>query len=139
METTIIHKECGRFSLEALETWFRNALDGNYRIEITKIRRKRTLDQNGWLFGCIYPMLLKGLNDEGWEFVSVHQVHEFFKTLMGKEQFINKHTGEVVEIPCSTAEMDTLTFSTYCDKLRDYGREYLGIEIPDPDKLWNER
>ena len=125
METTIIHKECGRFSLEALETWFRNALDGNYRIEITKIRRKRTLDQNGWLFGCIYPMLLKGLNDEGWEFVSVHQVHEFFKTLMGKEQFINKHTGEVVEIPCSTAEMDTLTFSTYCDKLRDYGREYL--------------
>jgi hypothetical protein len=30
--------------------------------------------------------------------------------------------------------MDTVTFSTYCEKLRDYGREYLGVEIPDPIK-----
>ena len=32
--------------------------------------------------------------------------------------------------------MDTVTFSAYCEKLRDYAREFLGVEIPDPDKLW---
>ena len=29
--------------------------------------------------------------------------------------------------------MDTVTFSTYCEKLRDYAKEYLNILIPDPD------
>lgn len=139
METTFILKQNGHFDISSLNQWFWNAPDGNYRVEITKIRRKRTLDQNGWLFGCIYPMLLKALNDAGWEFVTVHQVHEFFKQQLGKQQFVNKHTGEIVDLPCSTAEMDTVAFSTYCEQLRDYGREYLNVEIPDPDKLWNQR
>lgn len=134
METTFILKQDGQYDLSSLYRFFGSAADGNYRIEITKIRRKRTLDQNGWLFGCIYPLLLKALIDEGWEFVSVHQVHEFFKNILGKQQFVNKHTGEVVELPQSTAEMDTIAFSTYCEKLRDYGREYLNVEIPDPVK-----
>ena len=43
---------------------------------------------------------------------------------------------EIVEFPSSTATMDTVQFSTYCEKLREYGREFLGIEIPDPDKYW---
>ena len=137
METLFIQKEeNGLFDIRPMIRFFASAIEGHSRVEITRIRRKRTLDQNGWLFGCIYPMLLNALNNEGWEFVNVHQVHEFFKSLMAKQQFINKHTGEVIEIPQSTAEMDTLTFSTYCDKLRDYGREFLNIEIPDPDKLW---
>ena len=114
METTFVLKQDGQFDIRPLYDYFVKAVDGNYRIEITKIRRKRTLDQNGWLFGCIYPMLLKALNDAGWEFTNVQQVHEFFKELMGAQQFVNKHTGEIVELPRSTAEMDTLTFSTYC-------------------------
>jgi hypothetical protein len=32
--------------------------------------------------------------------------------------------------------MDTLTFSTYCEKLREYASEYLNVEIPDPDPNW---
>lgn len=138
METTFILKQNGSFDISKLNQWFLNAPDGQYRIEITRLRRKRTLDQNGWLFGCIYPMLLKALNDAGWEFVTVHQVHEFFKNLLGKQQFINHHTGEIVELPQSTAEMDTVMFATYCDRLRDYGREFLNVEIPDPNKLWNK-
>ena len=81
-------------------------------------------------------MLLDALLEAGWEFVSVEQVHEYFKNMLAKDSVVNKHTGEIVEFPSSTATMDTLTFSTYCEKLREYGREYLGIEIPDPDKYW---
>lgn len=51
---------------------------------------------------------------------------------MADDRVINKHTGEIIEIPRSTKEMDTVTFSTYCDQLREYGRQYLGVEIPDP-------
>ena len=139
METLFIAKQDGICDLRGLWAWFTNALDGNYRVEIKRIRRKRTLDQNGWLFGCIYPMLLKGLNDAGWEFTSIEEVHEYFKAMLWKKRMVNKHTGEIVEIPLSTTEMDTVQFSTYCDSLRDYGCEYLDIEVPDPDKLWFEK
>lgn len=136
METTFILKHNGYFDISNLNQWFWNAPDGHYRVEIKRVRRKRTLEQNGWLFGCIYPMLLKALNDAGWDDITtVEQVHEYFKSLLWKQRIVNRHTGEIVEIPYSTTEMDTVQFSTYCEKLRDYGREYLGIEIPDPDKL----
>lgn len=137
METLFIQKEDGRCDLSKLFEHLNILADGFYRIEVRKIRKKRTLDQNAWLFGCIYPMLLKALNDEGWEFVTTQQVHEFFKSMLGKEKFINKHTGEIVEIPQSTAEMNTVQFATYCEELRNYRREYLNIEIPEPNKLWN--
>ena len=55
---------------------------------------------------------------------------------MTTDKVINKHTGEVITFPESTATMDTHTFSTYCEKLREYALEYLNLEIPDPDKNW---
>ena len=126
----------GLFDLKPLYEWMRNALDGIYRIEVKKVRKPRSLDQNGWLFGCIYPILLDALLEAGWEFVSVEQVHEFFKAQMTADKVVNKHTGEIIEFPCSTSTMDTVTFSTYCEKLREYAKEFLNVDIPDPDKYW---
>ncbi|MGN1211355.1 MAG: hypothetical protein ACI4TM_06690 [Candidatus Cryptobacteroides sp.] len=131
-----VEKRDGLFNLRPIYNWLNNALDGIYRFEISKVRKPRTLDQNGWLWGCIYPMLLDALIDAGWEFVSVEQVHEFFKARMTEDKVINKHTGEVIQFPGSTATMDTVTFSTYCEKLREYASEYLNVEIPDPDRYW---
>lgn len=125
-----VEKRNGLFDLKPLYEWMRNALDGIYRIEVKKVRKPRSLDQNGWLFGCIYPILLDALLEAGWEFVSVEQVHEFFKAQMTADKVVNKHTGEIVEFPCSTATMDTVTFSTYCEKLREYAKEFLNVDIP---------
>ena len=136
MQKVLIEKRRGLFDLRALYCFFRNAVDGMYRISVTKVRKPRSNDQNGWLWGCIYPMLLDALLDEGWEFTSTEQVHEFFKAQMTADKVVNKHTGEIIEFPNSTATMDTVTFSTYCEKLREYAREYLNIEIPDPDRYW---
>ena len=130
-----VEKRNGLFDLKPLYEWMRNALDGIYRIEVKKVRKPRSLDQNGWLFGCIYPILLDALLEAGWEFVSVEQVHEFFKAQMTADKVVNKHTGEIVEFPCSTATMDTVTFSTYCEKLREYAKEFLNVDIPDPDNI----
>lgn len=136
MAKLMVEKRRGLFNLRPLYDWFVSQLDGLYRIEVRKVRKPRSNDQNGWLWGCIYPMLLDALIDAGWEFVSVEQVHEFFKSQMTADKVVNKHTGEVIEFPGSTATMDTVTFSTYCEKLREYALEYLNVEIPDPDKYW---
>ena len=40
----------------------------------------------------------------------------------------------------TTAKMDTLAFSEYCEMLRSYALDFLNIEIPDPDPEWkNEK
>lgn len=134
-----IQKTSGLFDLKSLYEWFRQALDGIYLVEIKRVRKPRSNDQNGWLWGCIYPMLLDGLNDAGWDFVDVEQVHDFFKAQMTADKVVNKETGEIIEFPRSTARMDTVAFSTYCERLRDYAKEYLNVEIPDPDKYWRLR
>ncbi len=139
MAKVIIRKIGGLFSLKPLYDYFTARKDGNYDVEVKLIRRPRSNDQNGWLWGCIYPLLLEAMINEGWEFTSAEQLHEFFKAQMVADKVINKHTGEIVEFPGSTASMDTVTFSTYCEKLRDYAREYLNIEIPDPDRYWYEK
>lgn len=136
MSKVLVEKKNGLFDLKPLYNWFCSVCDGIYRVEVKKVRKPRSNDQNGWLWGCIYPMLLDALLDAGWEFVSVEQVHEFFKSQMTADKVVNKHTGEIIEFPGSTATMDTVIFSTYCEKLREYAREYLSIEIPDPDRYW---
>lgn len=130
----LIEKLGGLFDLKPLYNCLNSLTDGLYRLEVNKVRKPRSNDQNGWLWGCIYPMLLDALIDAGWEFTNVEQVHEYFKARFSEDKVINKHTGEIVEFPKSTAAMDTVTFSTYCEQLRDYGREYLNVEIPNPER-----
>jgi Zn/Cd-binding protein ZinT len=132
----LIDKTDGHLNLRTLTEFFRTASNGCYMINITKQRRGRTLNQNDWLWGCVYPILLDGLLDAGWEFTSVEQVHEFFKKQMAQDKVVNYHTGEVMEIPKSTATMDTQQFSMYIDALRSYAEDFLNVTIPDPDKNW---
>lgn len=135
----LIDKVGGYFSLRNLQAFFNVAPDGSYMLDVKRCRRGRTLNQNEWLWGAVYPVLLDGLLAQGWEFTSVEQVHEFFKKMMAHDQVVNYHTGEIVEIPRSTATMDTLQFSAYIDQLREWAEEFLGVTIPEPDKNWRLR
>lgn len=132
----LIDKIDGYFNLRTISDFFRTASNGSYMLTITKQRRGRTLNQNDWLWGCVYPILLDGLLDAGWEFTSVEQVHEFFKKQMAQDKVVNYSTGEIVEIPRSTATMDTQQFSMYVDALRAYAEEFLNVTIPEPNKNW---
>lgn len=132
MPKTVISKTGGVFSLRPVRDWIASKPDGLYSIEVKRIRRRRTNPQNSWLWGCVYPLMMEGFLDLGWEFTSVEQVHECCKARFASDRIVNKATGEIVEFPASTAQMDTATFSAYCERLRDFSREYLGIEIPDP-------
>lgn len=132
----IIEKINGLFNLKAIYDYLVGMSNGKYQFTIKKVRKPRTLDQNAWLWGCIYPMMLDGLIDAGWEFTDIEQVHEFFKSQFTVDKVINKYTGEIIEFPSSTSKMDTVVFTTYCEKLREYSNEYLNIDIPDPNKEW---
>lgn len=85
----LIDKIDGYFNLRTITEFFRTASNGSYMLTVTKQRRGRTLNQNDWLWGCVYPILLDGLLDAGWEFTSVEQVHEFFKKQMAMDKVVN--------------------------------------------------
>ena len=139
MTEITIEKQCGLFDLRALYAVFRGAKDGSYKVTVKRNRKPRTTPQNAWLWGAVYPLLLDGLLDAGWDDIaSVEDVHEFFKQMFTKRKAVNYDTGEIVEFPSSTAIMDTVTFNTYVEQLRSYAREYLNMEIPDPDPNWKD-
>ena len=122
----------GRCDLRAFLSHM-SGLKGDYVISIEKDAKNRSNRQNRWLWGCIYPMILDGMNCIGWEFTNTEEVHAVMGSMFLGKDVVNKNTAEVVHLSRSTRELTTEEMSVYCETLRDFAREYLDVEIPDPD------
>ena len=88
---------------------------GDYSITIAPNRKTRSNQQNAYLWGVVYPAVLFGLQDAGWEITHEEQVHEYCKQAFAAREVINKDTGEVLSLPSSTASMQTAEFNVYVD------------------------
>lgn len=108
--------------------------NGDYIFTVTPNRKTRSNQQNAYLWGIVYPAVLFGLQDAGWEFTNEEQVHEYCKQSFAAREFINKDTGEVLILPSSTAQMQTAEFNVYVDKIKAFALEYLNITIPEPNE-----
>lgn len=118
------------FLLERLQ----NLPSGDYSITIAPNRRMRSTQQNAYLWGVVYPAVLFGLQDAGWEIIDEEQVHEYCKQAFATREVINKDTGEVLSLPSSTARMQTAEFNVYVDKIKAFALEYLNVTIPEPNE-----
>ena len=107
---------------------------GDYVITITPNRKTRSNQQNAYLWGIVYPAVLFGLQDAGWEIIDEEQVHEYCKQAFAAREVINKDTGEVISLPNSTARMQTAEFNVYVDKIKAFAFEYLNVTIPEPNE-----
>lgn len=105
---------------------------GRYRLIIEKYRKKKSNPQLGYLFACIYPYVLRGLNDLGWEFTNIDEVDAECKKRFASQDILNRHTGEIMEIPALKRDMTTTEFATYVNAIRDWASEYLNVYIPEP-------
>ena len=105
--------------------------NGEYVVTFKKRRAKKTSPQNRYLWGTVYPTISTPLINLGYDFITHEEVHKFCKeTFSGKA--VNKHTAEIIDIPNSTKEMDTVTFNTYIQVISEWAAEFLQIEIPQP-------
>lgn len=118
------------FLLEQL----RSLPDGEHLITIAPYRKTRSTQQNAYLWGVVYPAVLFGLQDAGWEIIDEEQVHEYCKQAFAAREVINKDTGEVLSLPSSTARMQTAEFNVYVDKIKAFALEYLNVTIPEPNE-----
>ena len=58
-------KKGGRFDLRTVYEAFRGFADGVYMLTAKRIRKIRSNDQNSYLWGCVYPLMLDALIDAG--------------------------------------------------------------------------
>lgn len=121
-------------SFRLLDETLHNLPLGDYVITITPNRKTRSNQQNAYLWGIVYPAVLFGLQDAGWEITNEEQVHEYCKQAFAAREVINKDTGEVISLPNSTARMQTAEFNVYVDKIKAFALEYLNITIPEPNE-----
>ena len=121
-------------SLDLFFERFYQLPNGDYIFTVTPNRKTRSNQQNAYLWGVVYPAVLLGLKDAGWEITHEEQVHEYCKQAFAAREVINKATGEVLSLPSSTARMQTAEFNVYVDKIKAFALEYLNITIPEPNE-----
>ena len=112
--------------------------DGRYHFTIKK-KNNRSLPQNSYYHGCIVPEIKRGMYEIGYDEISTNEVHELLKAKFLQKEIINKHDGEVILVPGSTATLTTIEFNEFIEKCQKFAAEYLGIVIADPNSqvsLW---
>ena len=94
------------------------------RVEVTvaKFRKKRTVDQNAY-YWLILDMISK---ETGQDPLSLHDAFKF--------RFSGKITVKGLVVPQSTKMKDTVEFTNYIEQIREWAREFLHMEIPDPQQ-----
>lgn len=107
--------------------------DGRYRLTVEKYRKNKSNPQLGYLFAGVYPLVLKALNDAGWEFTSIDQVDELCKSKFSDQEILNRDTGEIMNVPGLKRDMTTTEMMTYINSIRDWSSEYLNAYIPEPE------
>ena len=135
MQEFIIHIEQGKLTNPKV---FRKNIDelkdGAYLVQI-KIRKQRSLNQNAYYWGVVVDMVKDGLVNIGYDEIrEADQVHELLKSMFLKKQMVNHNTGEVIEIPGSTAGLSTIDFNSFIDDVAKWCSEYLGFALPMPNE-----
>lgn len=114
-------------------------------LTIEKRSKRRSNPQNAYLFGVVYPCVLKGLIGVGYDLseTDTDEVHAWCKKEFLQNRKIEKKDtpGEFITIPASTAGLNTEEFSKYIERISQFAAEYLSVVIPSAtaDWMWPEK
>ncbi len=108
--------------------------DGSYNLSFELARKSRTSPQNRYLWGVVYPTVMKAMLNVG-NIMTLESVHEFCLEHCGVEA-VNYHTGEYIDLRgVRTSSMSDVQLITYIDLISDMCLEFLDTEIPKATKL----
>lgn len=107
---------------------------GRWFMVLTKIYRKRSLNQNAYYHAVCVPLVKDGLFDVGYKLTN-EQTHEYLKETFLRQEITNETTGEVKYINRSTTELKTIEFNEYIYEIISWASEYLNIKIPLPNEF----
>lgn len=126
--TLVVHRR------KDMDNWLSaqaNNQDIPFLLTIEKKKKKRSNEVNRYWWGCIIPIIQRGLHDTGNE-LTKEEVHEFLKSNFNFTEMVNENTGEVLRVPKSTSELGGSEFWELIDKVARFASEYLSEVIPMP-------
>jgi hypothetical protein len=110
--------------------------DGEVFISIIPKRAARSQQQNRWYWGVVVELLS---DHTGY---TPDEIHEVLKAkFLPKRLSVSDGNGEIkgeFVIGGTTARLDKVAFGEFCESVRQWAADELGVVIPDPDTgaLW---
>jgi hypothetical protein len=111
-------------------------IDCAWKVQITK-HSARSLSQNAYLWGCVYPTILRegGETLGGWTAQDLHD--HFLGEFAGTEKL--SAFGKTYDKPLSRSRtMSKAEFGEFTAFIQRYMAE-LGVFVPDPDPAYSSR
>lgn len=110
-----------------LRDWANQFKGKNIKIRIQN-GKKRSLPQNDYYHAVVVEEVRLGFLNVG--YVMNHdQTHEWLKEKFNPVSVENKR-GVMIEMPGSTTDMTTSSFSDYIERIAQFATEFLGVVIP---------
>lgn len=108
-------------------------------VVISKLNKRKSNNQNAFLWGVVYPCALRGFQDAGHSGLNNDDMHEYFKErfLTKGKDIIHPLTGEVKTIAKTTTILSTTEMMEYIEEIARFCAEYLNTIIPEPTPLWH--
>lgn len=108
--------------------------DGRYLIKIEAFK-KRSLPQNAYYWSVVVPMVKEGLVVMGFNEVKNNDdAHIVMKHLFLKKVIKSQISDEEIIVETSTTDLKTEDFNRYLENIWQWGSQYLGIQIPQPNE-----
>lgn len=112
---------------------FEGLKDGRFLVTVES-NKSRSNPQNRFYWGICLPLVKEGLIDVGYREIRTNEeVHDMMKYMFLKKQIVNEETGEVIESTGSTAQLSTIEFMEYIDRIAQFAAEMLSVVIPEPN------
>ena len=122
---------------KAVHAALKRMRDGEVTVTIERARAARSLQQSRWYWGVIVDLLSEHTG------FTPDEMHEVLKAkFLPKKLSVADQNGEIqgeFVIGGSTTKLGKNDFSDYCEAIRRWAAEELGVVIPDPDTgaLWS--
>lgn len=127
----------GRIRVDSPEAFKRVALalaGQPAQITLGPVSRRRSDRANRWYWGQILELLSEHTGH------THDELHEYCKArFIPKRLAICDGNGVVIDdrvVGGSTTKLSTADMAVYCDAIRQFAAEDLGLVIPDPDPAW---
>lgn len=108
--------------------------DCQIELKLIKKHRYRSSGQNRYYWGVIIPIFKLLLTESQGRYYNDEQTHEFLKSVYNYDEILIERTGEVVKIPHTTTDKNTVEFEEYQEKCRNGAYEMFGVMIPLPNE-----
>lgn len=116
----------------------REELEGKpVTITIEKKRKKRSNQQNAYIWGVLYPAALEALNEAGNYGLNINDIHEFFKKryLDNGKEIVLPETGEVLKMEPSTTYCTVGEMMEYIMEIQKFLSEFFGYVVQDMEMV----